>query len=355
MQTKKYNGNIEVIRYFLALAVVTVHFQDYIYGTEVFVPGAHLTVDFFFVISGFFMARSLKKNPDPFIYTFNKWGGMFWIYEGALLLAVIINGNLSLSETVTWLLRCIPEYFGLQLIGFFRMLHPLFWYISAMLIGSFVIAVLHYVLDEKHFKAVLAFIILAGYALVYHLNGDMDAAVADGKFFIPLPVVRGTASISLGIITGWTAERLKDSKLWAEKKYRVLNSVLDGIIIILFIYFALPKAYTYYDYYCLLLIPVIMIYAANGNTLWSEVSNRIGNGLTGIFGKQFTLAFYCFSGSICVLLGRIVSLGSMNPWKAFGFFLLIHTAVSFLLSKLNDVLTARFPIRIQNRTAINQP
>ena len=60
--TKKRNGNIEILRFIFCMLIILVHFPQevrYFFGAS-----GYLGVEFFFMISGLFLGRKLKKDKE---------------------------------------------------------------------------------------------------------------------------------------------------------------------------------------------------------------------------------------------------------------------------------------------------
>ena len=146
---KKRNGEIELLRILFCLAVVGTHLNAY-FKPEMFKEGV-FAVEFFFLVSGYFMAKSAERAEsltfgDTMSFLSRKFKSFFPYYIVSVLIYFIVYRvillHISLSETITGALYLIPEMMFLQMGGFATesvLNIPAVWYLSAMMISMLVL------------------------------------------------------------------------------------------------------------------------------------------------------------------------------------------------------------------------
>ncbi len=146
---KKKNNLIEVLRFGFSLVIVFLHFPWKDYGSDLFRHG-HIAVEFFFILSGFFIAKSAKNAEacdDPgrrtFGYVLKKIRSWYIPFLLAWLTAFIIYGLVNLLSVKTWvfnLISSIPELLFLHDFGVSGVYSiPQTWYLSAMLAVTLIV------------------------------------------------------------------------------------------------------------------------------------------------------------------------------------------------------------------------
>ena len=187
---KKRNGEIEILRFLFCMYIFLRHGAPFLKMTgsdaDLFARGA-LGVDFFFIVSGYFMAASAaKKNSiDPQIsaglgsdtvsFINHKFSSLMpqLLVAWCIGLAVDIVKSQSFGvkaiakKLTTWIWDLIP----LSEAGFSTETHMGVWYISAMLLAMFILYPFcrkHYEVFTKIAAPLLAIFIIGYLAMVSH-------------------------------------------------------------------------------------------------------------------------------------------------------------------------------------------
>lgn len=146
-QTSKLskNGEIEFFRLVFALSVVGVHLNGF-FHLDLFQRGA-FGVEFFFLVSGYFMARSAERTAELDMaavcgFLKRKVFGFLPYYAGAVLIQLvalrICLQRVDLHWLVTNAVKFIPELLFLQMGGFATesaINVAAVWYLSALLLA----------------------------------------------------------------------------------------------------------------------------------------------------------------------------------------------------------------------------
>lgn len=147
---KEKNADIEFLRFFMILAVTALHFSEDYIGNHGILAGGYLGVDFFFILSGFLLAKHFKKD-NAAIRPFDKAQRYLWYRIKQLYLPYIIAIALYVGTLfaktgfkIEWLLHHIWEtkwqyiflhYLGAPVAFEFRSI----WFMSALVLLSYLI------------------------------------------------------------------------------------------------------------------------------------------------------------------------------------------------------------------------
>ena len=273
---KRGNGVIELYRFMFCMAILFFHAEKYFLGEPgklgafkpyFFVHGA-VGVEFFFVCTGFFLARSIKKRIEK-----NPSADLGRDTIDFMLHKVKSIAPVGITDIIKNAVGSVPAFFLIQMLGFtgFSPNH-VSWYLSVMLISMFVIYPLvrrWYSVFVRVIAPALGMFIL-GY--LYHKTGSLTGVmVMVGIFYKSL--LRGFAEILIGLSVYEIAEWFKTYKNGKVKS--VLITVLSILIVALswvYIMFTLSSKYEY------LFIPIsalllIFAYSEQG-LLFKTLSNK---------------------------------------------------------------------------------
>lgn len=181
------NGKVELLRFVFCICVLMFHIQKYLVGEPkldridlaVFPHGA-MGVEFFFLLSGFFMAKSIdkKRKADPenankftgsegIAFIKHKYMSIFPQHIVAFAITFIIYAitkEFSLFESVSKLVDSLPSMFLVQMTGInYTSPNHIEWYISCMLVA---LAVL-YPLCKKYYDVFTKYIAPIGALLLF--------------------------------------------------------------------------------------------------------------------------------------------------------------------------------------------
>ena len=228
--------SIDLLKFIFAYLVVFAHM-------DINYPGASVAVDFFFVFSGFFLAKKFysksldnPKEYNQFHYTADHVKKLYPQYVFSLLVMLcylcgrdlvrIVTGSElagSIGATVFRVFEAIPDMFMIQDMGYFigGGINTAAWYVSALVIvGYFIYAMMCY--DHKktsEFILPILFILTCAYMKFGRYNFDVY-----DWFYIPL--VRGLQYMAEGVII----YRIFTSKAFAAVRNGSIFFNLAGIM-----------------------------------------------------------------------------------------------------------------------------
>lgn len=208
-EKKGRNGAIDLLKVIFTLVIMLYHTSKTFYG-------GYIAVEFFFIVSGFLMAKSMEKNgpyarenlgTETMSFMKRKVSGIFPYYFAAWILTFLITviwERMSFLSAVQNTALSFYNIFMLEMAGNYDMGHRLWatWYISAMLLSMLMIYPIRRK-NERVFDFIIAplvFLLFIGYA--YQQGNGLGAMTV--KYLEPIfmynGLLRGIAEISLGCL-----------------------------------------------------------------------------------------------------------------------------------------------------------
>lgn len=210
---KKRNGEIDILKCMFAVMIVLAHLND-TFQLGYFARG-HIGVEFFFIVSGYYMANSALKTigsssflpqniPDlTWKFIIKKMSVFFFVYLAACISQFIIRmvvGKWTLSTIINKMLVLIPDISLTMMVltpskGWFL---GGTWYLSAMLIG---ILIIYPVLLWKYeYSSKILFPVLSAfiYGWIYNKFGYIEA-VDFWAGICSVSILRAFAGLGLGV------------------------------------------------------------------------------------------------------------------------------------------------------------
>lgn len=257
LENKKKNNSIEFFRFFFMLILAIWHFEL----INIFEHG-YFVVEFFFILSGFLLYQSfLKKNMGAIQYTLKKIKRFYLEYLIAFALIYSLNlyymrfsfGSLSIEYIFDNIVRIIPELLFLQDMGIFEggFNYPL-WYLSVLIVGGGLLYGMLNASKRVTINIILPVLIILVYTYLFSLDkSSLENWDIIGCF--PLPLLRGMADISVGILIC----HIYINNINSITKYRTLLNLISIPCFFLFILsmFAVQS----YDQYILIFVPVMIL------------------------------------------------------------------------------------------------
>jgi len=184
--------------------------------------GGYIAVEFFFIVSGFLMVKSMTKTSentgslgkDTLSFVLHKAKSIFPFYLVAWCMSFVITqvlNNASLMESLVKLFRSPYNIFMLEMAGNYDMGHRIMgsWYISAMLLAMFFIYPIRKKNADFYDRVVAPIIVLLFIGYVYQQGKGISLTVSYiSQLFIYNGLFRAIAEISLGCICYKLVERM---------------------------------------------------------------------------------------------------------------------------------------------------
>ena len=230
MQNK--NILIEFYRFFFALVIALHHFRAY--DSSMPYGGGYLAVDFFLIVSGFFLTESLIKKDiyqknslhDTALFAAKRylrlWKEYIVVFAVSLLAENLILGVSFNGE--------LPRYFSEALmLGFYSnasadCVIPAGWYCGYLMCGTIIILVL-YALLKKKFLYISGALSLILYVFLLGFNASLCIYPKDACILSMWTLLR----ILAGLLVGCFIYGLSNSKLG-----NINSAILGPIIVVCF-------------------------------------------------------------------------------------------------------------------------
>lgn len=323
------NGKVDLLKFLFSVTVAIYHFNATVEYPNEILNTAYIAVEFFFMVSGYFMAKSLskfenRKNIDvlkeSLIFMKKKYFSIFpyHVYAYVLTIALWIPYfELSIKSWLIKVFNSIPSFFLLKMFGFnissWLMAE---WYLSSMLIVMFIltpIIIKYRKLFTYYFAPILS---LAFIAVVFKKCHTLNVFVLKDNL-VWLGNIRAFAEIAIGCIIYEVTEKGIFDKL--DRKVLMLAEFTCYLITFLYIF----KDYE------LSLEPSVFFILTLGVALTFDKKTSVkflNNKFVSFLGK-FSLAVY-----LCHPAARYCT--TKNEWIYGGYYsqMIIFLIYTFLIS-----------------------
>lgn len=254
--------SIEILRYIFMLVICLWHSPFNIFTT------GFIFVDFFFILSGYFLYKSLLKGNTPGEYIKKRilhfYGKYVIAYCITLLIWVIQHRMDFLNNPLENILRVIPETFLIQDIGCFPMgINNPLWYLSVLILCSCCLFSFLYQNNKNKYLLPLIVIFIYPYIL-NHNNGNIEVFGFDNIFY--LPMIRGLADMSLGCLLYIGVNKYSNEI----SKYSKVIDFLSILSFILILFILFSDAVN--TKYIIIFFPIILISCFNNNSIINKIS-----------------------------------------------------------------------------------
>ena len=305
MATKTRNNLVELARFLFSLLVVGYHVQMTWAGDGLqFFAGGALAVEFFFLISGYFLARSIEKInakeqhrllPETGRFMWGKIKSILPVHIVAIIAVIIVILATKLGEAGGIILKGMPSIFLVQMAvvwdgSFANALIVPEWYLSAMLITMLFMVPIALLLRKK-MKGVFVTLILVGIIIVALVICGFATHWAMPQNFVY--DLRAWGEMCVGMFAYYLATFIakKEIKQTASK---VLPIVEIALYIIPFVFGFVPFPADYA--YITMIVAVVCVFGAISITFSGkglQIKNTRLNAAFGYLGG-ISLAIYLF-------------------------------------------------------------
>lgn len=212
MTIGKRNGKIELLRFIAAISIAVYHFEWVYIGHPVYFVHFYIWVEFFFVLSGFFLASNCCKSEDQkrqftdaLPYTLNEWRKLYPMYCLAFIwsfIAVHMNNAVNIKSTIYDIWEAKWEILLCNIYMFDQnstMYNVTSTYIASMLLISLII----FYLIQNHKKLFICVIgplsVMLGYGRIISQYGNLSQWL-NNDGFVTASIIRAMAGMSLGAL-----------------------------------------------------------------------------------------------------------------------------------------------------------
>lgn len=337
---KKHNGIIGLWKFLFCLMIIIYHGRFFTKGHPLLYKGS-IGVEFFFIVSGFLMARSaLKKNEneniskDTFNYIWKKYKTFipYSIIGGILCLAILnYYTNLNCYKNISSFI----ETFLLSMSGIkcYSINRPI-WYLSSMLIGMSILYPLLKKYKEKIIYTVLPLVILFGFA--YINQNKLNYRNPDTWInFTYVGNIRAIIELSLGSIVYLLYTKFKEIKFNNFGKFILTIIELIGFIAP-FVTAQFVKHYKF-DFIILILLSISILLAFSEQTLECKIlSNKFVNYL-----EKLSFPLYIFNNPVRIFITKSNIFTKCSYYEKLALLLLITFIISIIIMHSIEYLKKR--------------
>ncbi|MBE6719282.1 MAG: acyltransferase [Ruminococcaceae bacterium] len=344
---KKRTGEIEFLRFVFCLFVIMFHCNQKIFRQfspdrfdYTWAPHGYIGVEFFFILSGFFLAVRLAKiNYDNtpksklgktyFQIIWHKYISVFPYHLLAFVPLFVLDNHLKGDYTFDKLLRVLPGLFLVQRTGINSYnVNGVEWYISAMLVAMAVIIPFAVKYKEVYFRyaAPVIAVLVYGYLIrEFKTISDSSAWTSIGYRC----VWRAVAGINLGIFAYQCTQKLK--------KYNYSKAERTTAFFVRYILFAVTALYMLstitkkFEIYI-----VFVIFIATLLTFVFPIQNKIFQNNLVLFLGRMSLPMYLNQLLAVSIVKEYVKIHS--HFKTFAVVCAIDFAVSVLCLFVGDLI-----------------
>ena len=285
MKKEKRNGIISLWKFLFAIVIAFFHTnQFYDNQKSIFFYGGYIAVEFFFIISGFYLAqKSLSEKYDnskitkeSIKFILNKLKKIMpyilIAYTFSLIVTLIYNPLLKPNEIINsiWNLLLLRE------LGFKSIIIlPQLWYLTSLFVSMFVLYPLAKKYKEKFIVFISPLIILFGLGYLNHNWTSLNHAYQIWNGFIYTGMLRGFIELNIGMLLCLIHYKLSNIEYTKIGK-TILTILGEGLLICVLIIINYISAPKHYDYIMLLFISIAVLIIASEKTYeYKILSNNL--------------------------------------------------------------------------------
>ncbi len=352
MPTYKKNGKIELLRFIFCITIILFHCSRTFGFHHLNVAGVSIPllrrgyygVEFFFIVSGFLMTRSIHEKRKSIKlgiekpielgrttvrYMLKKYIGIFsyhvFPFIALMALKIVVKDiyDGGAKDVAQYIFNSVPEFFFLQKFGFTNTnVDVIEWYISAMLIAMLILYPIiskFYYIYTRAVGPIVSLWILGVLQHNYDTFADQDRWLGIGYAC----VFRAIAEISLGACAFELCRTI--SHRYFSRRDRVIFTIVEAAGFCLTIFYSLSSYTSKYETHVLIFMTLSIVFAFSGQTLGK---GAFQNGFVMWLGK-ISMPMY-----LCQLLGINIVAGFLDfmPKAAQTTLALIFTFVLSLIS-----------------------
>lgn len=312
----KRNGIISFWKFLFSVMIVLFHGKRFSNGNDFLLfEGGYIGVEFFFVVSGVFLAASIVKTwdkdnsnlgKDTLIFIWKKFTSFFpYMIIAYVLFSLfyILTNDMPIYKIVS----SIWEIILLQKVGlnYYPVNSPT-WYLSSMLLSMFIIYPLMRKFKMNYIYFIAPMLILLCLGLMSNeLQGFNH--VATWVSFTSHGNIRAFTELNIGILIYFISNKLKQINFTKLSKFILTIVEISCLALPFFITTFIDKSYRY-DYVMLLMISIGICIAISNITIEKDILN---NKLVYYF-EKLSLPLYLFHFFVLKVLQKCFIIFSLS-------------------------------------------
>lgn len=280
---KKRNGMIDLMKFVYIVVIFLFHGSKNLTSKTLF-PCASITVEFFFLVSGYLMARSASKQSfdnnvgySTFNYICNKVRHYLPNYYIAWIIAFVateVFGKVKIKKALKNIIMSVPELTFITSSGLMGVrFNSATWYISAMTLAMLLLFPLSAKLKESFNSVIAPAVSLFIYAYMYQnfKQGISSPAVWVG--FMTKGLLRAFAAISLGCFCHHVVSLIKEEN-FSKLSVRIILTFVEMAIYGTVLYACKGYGDRKLDYILIIFLAVGIVISFSNKTLSSIFLNN---------------------------------------------------------------------------------
>lgn len=289
----------------------------------------YIGVEFFFIVSGFFLCETSEKYTTIIKYMKSRIKKLYPHYLFSFLIMLVVS--LMIGHYREEEFNCIAEIFMVQNLGFTKegINYPC-WYMSVLFWGSLLIYLMLKYIPKKIDYIIMGVLPIA-YFVYSNLFQDGRAEIWDTKHGIYLPLIRGLADLSLGVLVYILYQWIYEKQIYNHKIARQIVEILS--VIFIFVLIIYPKNL---DVIIVMLMCIFIITTLSEDSIGEKVGSfKIVKWLS-----QYEYAIF-LNHAVIVLLFQKYIIGVVEWRVSIVLFLLLITVTvySIVTTKLVKYIT----------------
>lgn len=279
---KQRNAEIDIIKF--AASIIIMLFHTYLFFPQVkIVVNGHLCVEIFFIITGYYLARSASfadagqpSGASDIIFIEKKLKGFFPQYLLCITASFILL--LCFGMVLNWQgapERILSDVFLLEIEGYGFFIDGPMWYLSAMLLVCFILWPFLVRFREFFCNVASPLISAFGYGYILKINGDLHSPTK-WLGFVYIGTIRAFAGVCLGCIIFEMAGRLSAIEMSenSEKRFTALHIILT-VVLMISVILSITKTN---DFGIVILIFIVLLTSfCSHNKVASSFNEKISN------------------------------------------------------------------------------
>ncbi|MBR6514507.1 MAG: acyltransferase [Clostridia bacterium] len=346
----KRNGKIEILRFVLCIVVILYHINNDLWngnmtfnGVISFFDHGRTCVEFFFLLSGFLMAKSAYSKPlakdmsigkDTVSFVYKKIQGV-WIPYVILSAAMIIYIPFGFKNPLERIISRLPSLLFLQRTGIEDGgFISVSWYLSSLF---FAIAVIYPFLRKFYdYISLVAAPLVASIAIgaLIHIRGSFPQESYGG--FIHLSNIRAIAVVLLGVFAFRVSLYLKEANL-SKSKWRLLI-ITENLCWLISLYYLISVHSNRYEGHITYLMA-----AAIAISFARDYKSKLYNSSLAAYLGRISLPIYLAQSIVRTVINQ--NLDHLNNWVQAA----LIVAVTIVLGTILDWITTY----IKKKKAVN--
>lgn len=343
-----WNVELDFIKIIACCAVICLHYSTSFCGRSIF-GGGSVACEMFFMISGYLMMPSIKQENtgiDAVRFITEKLKKIYPLFFVSAIIYYLLYYGINIEQNIFSAAEEVEKVFwgGILLseIGIGRAIGHT-WYISAMLIGMFILfPILSKTAHNKYFACVYAPVI-SGFIYAYlkarygMTQADTYAMTGDAVLIVFPNLMRALAGLMLGCFVYCVSEHYRINFDGCKRKRVCLKLLEFSLILVVFGGLMQKTSFSKWDFIEIFCFVVILFIAVSCPY---EIKNKRVKGIVLYLGR-LSLPMYLFQ----FIPGYILTILDVKGVQNYVFRTVIFWITLVLMSAISMYLTQKCAMR----------